>query len=226
MKGADQVFAAGMVDPGLATDGRIHHGQKGCGHLHHLDAAQPGGCCKTRHVPDYAAAEGHHQGAAFELGVVGRIVDLSHRGGRLLVFAGVNHQQANAETCLLEAAQTGIAIGAGDIRIADHQDTPTSLHTGVQHLLTKPGQAAGSNHHLVGIALQRNADVMQRGDCGHETVGTHLLSQQCRWSCAREISAQLPFGLGVSAAGGGVDQFVGAGAGLDGPGDELHRHRA
>ena len=93
------------------------------------------------------------------------------------MFAGVYNKKVNAETCLLEAVQTGIAIGAGDIRIADHQDTPTSLHTGGQYLLTKPGQAAGSNHHLVRIALQRNADVMQRGDCGHETVGIHLLSQ-------------------------------------------------
>jgi len=166
-----------MVNPGFAPDGRIHHRQQGGGHLDDLNASQPSRSRKTRHVSNNAAAEGHHQRAAFKFCAIGRIVNCCNGGRRLLVFAGINHQEFNTEACVLEAVQAGIAIGGGDIWVADHKHTPTRFDSRIQHLLAKRCQTAGSNHNVVGIALKSNTDVMQRGDCGHETVGTHLLSQ-------------------------------------------------
>ena len=81
-----------MVDAGLATDRRIHHGQQGGGHLHHGDAPQPGGGSETRHVADDAAAEGHNQRTALQFGRKGGVMDQGDGGGVFLVFARFNHQ--------------------------------------------------------------------------------------------------------------------------------------
>ena len=92
VKGADQVLAARMVDAGLATDRRIHHGQQGGGHLHHGDAPQPGGGGETGHVADDAAAEGHDQRTALQFGRKGGVMDQGDGGRCFLIFAGLNHQ--------------------------------------------------------------------------------------------------------------------------------------
>ena len=103
MEGADQVLTAGMVDTGLAADGRIHHGQQGGGHLHHGNSPQPGGGCKTGHVADDAATEGNDQRAALQPAGKGGVVDLGHGGGGLLVFTGVDHQGGGLKAGGLEA---------------------------------------------------------------------------------------------------------------------------
>ncbi len=64
VEGADQVLAAGMVDPGLAAHGRIDLGEQRGRELHVVHAALVAGGRETCHVADDAAAEGRYAGVA------------------------------------------------------------------------------------------------------------------------------------------------------------------
>jgi hypothetical protein len=69
LKNADGIFYFLKIDAEFAADGRIGHGKQGGRYLHKIDAAFPGGCAKTAHIADDAAAEVDNQGMAVELGL-------------------------------------------------------------------------------------------------------------------------------------------------------------
>ena len=56
MKGADQILAARMIDPGLAAHRGIHLRQQRGGHLHVIDAPLVAGGREAGHVADDPAA--------------------------------------------------------------------------------------------------------------------------------------------------------------------------
>ncbi len=57
-EGADQVLAFGEVDPDLATDGAVHHGEKGSRQHDEVYAPHVGSRRRSRQVPDHPATEG------------------------------------------------------------------------------------------------------------------------------------------------------------------------
>ena len=57
MEGAHEVLPGGGVDPRLAPDGRVDHGQQGRGDLDDGHAAQPGGGGEARQVRGRPAAQ-------------------------------------------------------------------------------------------------------------------------------------------------------------------------
>ena len=73
MEGTHEVLRAGHVDAGLATDGRIHHGEQGGGQVYAPDAALVGGGHEAAEVGDHPAPQADQQGLAIggALGQVG-----------------------------------------------------------------------------------------------------------------------------------------------------------
>src|SRR3546814_6367252 len=59
LEGADQVLAGVGVDPGLAADRGVDHGQQCGGHVHDRDAPHPGGGDKAGEVGRRSTAEAH-----------------------------------------------------------------------------------------------------------------------------------------------------------------------
>jgi hypothetical protein len=59
VEGADQILAAGVVDPGLAAHGRVHLGEQSRRHLHEGHTPLVSGRCKSGHVTHDTAAQGH-----------------------------------------------------------------------------------------------------------------------------------------------------------------------
>ena len=63
---ADQVLAAGMVDAGLAADGRIDLREQRGRHLHERDAALVAGRREPGQIAHHPAAEREHRAVATE----------------------------------------------------------------------------------------------------------------------------------------------------------------
>ena len=171
-----------MVHPGLAADGCIDHGQQCCGYLHDPDPAQPCGRSKARHVTHNPTSEGQHQRAAFKSLIEGGVMDRCHRGWRLVLFAGLNHQQFGFETVPAQAVQAGRSIRTSHIGIAHHQNSPTFADAGLLELCSDSSQTASADHHLIGISFQGNRNSTQGGG------GNHGKSIHCR-----HFARQRPF---------------------------------
>ena len=67
MKTADQVFAPGKVDPGLATHGAVHHAQKRCGDHQKRQSPKVGRGDKPGQVARDASPQSNQQG--FSIGL-------------------------------------------------------------------------------------------------------------------------------------------------------------
>ena len=64
MEGADEILAAGVIDPGLAAHTGIDLGEQRGGHLHEIDAAQIDGRHESGQITNDAATKRHQGGVA------------------------------------------------------------------------------------------------------------------------------------------------------------------
>ena len=166
VEGADQVLAARVVHARLAADRRIHHRQQGGGHLHHGDAPQPGGRRKPRHVAHHAAAEGHDQRTPLQLALKGGVVDLGHGGRCFLVFPGLDHQGTGSQIGGLQAGQGRRAVVLLHHRVGHQQHLGARLEAPLPDQCPHPAEAAGADHHRVGIGAEGHLDRAAGGQRG------------------------------------------------------------
>jgi len=66
MKGADEVLAEGVIDPGLAADAAVDLGEQSRGNLDKTDAAQKGRSDESGEIADHATSEGEDDRRAVE----------------------------------------------------------------------------------------------------------------------------------------------------------------
>ena len=97
----------------------------------------------------------------------GGVMDRRHRGWRLVLFAGLNHQQLGFETVPPQAVQTGCSIRTSHIGIAHHQNSASFADAGLFELCSDACQPSCADDHLVGISFQRNRNSAQGGGGNH-----------------------------------------------------------
>jgi len=87
MKAANEVFAFGKIDAGLAADRRVDLGEEGCGDLQVADAAHEDGGNEAADVTDDAAAECDEERSAIAAGADHLTKDVSDTFDGLVFFA-------------------------------------------------------------------------------------------------------------------------------------------
>ena len=120
-EGADQVLPAWVVDPGLAADGGIGHGQERGGHVDEGDPAEAGGGGEPGEVGDHAATE-----ADDEIGTLDAVADeavVDERDGceRLVLFAGGDSEFERREGCGFERAECAAREERANGGVGDHE---------------------------------------------------------------------------------------------------------
>ena len=88
-------------------------------------------------------------------------MDGGHRGLRFPVLPGIDHKQVSVEALLLKALQAHLAVRARHVWVTDHQDPAAGLNSRCQEFVTEAVKATGTDHHLVGVAFQRDGDPTQ-----------------------------------------------------------------
>ncbi len=123
MKGADQILAKRVVDPGLPADRAVDLREQGGGHVHHRNAAQVGGCRKPDDIADHAAADGDDHRRAIRLGLDERVEHARH-GVEVLVTLAVFDQDRGAIRSGLTELWT---VKIPDALARDQQPAPASF---------------------------------------------------------------------------------------------------
>ena len=110
MEGADQIFAVGRIDRGLAADRRIHVGEQRGRHLHIIEAAPHDGRGEAGEIADDAAAERDHQIAALDARGDDRLADLLEDAIAFRGFAGRHDDAASSRRRRCAARLGGVEM--------------------------------------------------------------------------------------------------------------------
>ena len=141
VEGADQVLGVGVVDRGLAPDGRVHLGEHRGRHLDEVDAAHIGRRDEAHHVAYGAAAEGEHGGGPVETEREQLVPALPGDGEGLGRLALRHLDQRHGEPRPLEAPDDRLAVEGADRRIA-HEGRPRT-HAELAEVRADRGDRAG-----------------------------------------------------------------------------------
>ena len=160
MESADQIFATRVIHPCLPTDGGIHHRQQRCWNLNNADTSQPRGRGKSGHVSHDATAEGQHHRTAFQFERKRRVVDLRHGAQQFLLFPRLNHEHFNVVSLLSQAVKACIAVGNGNVCIADDEDFLAWLCPETTEFFAHCSQDTVTNDDVVGVALEGDVDAV------------------------------------------------------------------
>ena len=114
---ADQVPPLGPVEPDLAADARVDHGDEARRAVHEVDAPEVGRRHEPGDVLHHAGPQRHDGGRAVDVGVEQRVVDVLDRPERLAAVAG---RESDLEVDVAAAGQVEIA----DAVVGDHDHRP------------------------------------------------------------------------------------------------------
>ena len=89
-----------------------------------------------------------------------------HGRRRFLLFTGFDHQEFHLETAAPETVQATIAVGAGHIRVADHENLAAGTDPGGNQLGSDAAQGSITDHHLVRRRLQFHINATERRGLG------------------------------------------------------------
>ncbi len=192
VEGADEVLARVGVDPGLAADGGVDHGQQRGRDVHDVDAPQPGRRGEARHVGGRAAAETDDGVLAADSDAAQHFPD-EPDDRQVLARLGVGDLDAVRVDALGGQVGADGLGGAGQHRLMQDGD----LVAGAQQL-PHLGQQSGADDHRVG-RIDGHLDGHRGGRRG---LG-HL-----RTPARRAASA-----AGVAGVTGADSRGLGAGAG-------------
>ena len=117
MKRADQVLALRRIDAGLAADGRIDLGEKGCRHLHHAHAAPEDACGEAGKIADDPAAERNDAIAPLDAEREQPLAQNGENRKALACFARLHHRFAEIEAVLGKARFERIEMKCRDVLV-------------------------------------------------------------------------------------------------------------
>ncbi len=158
MDAAEEIFAFGKIDAGLATDGCVDLREKRGGERDVVNAALIDGGEKSGEVGDDASAEWDQHGIAMGAGA-GELGGEALDGGEgFVAFAGRNEEDDGALSAG-EGFEEGFAVEAEDVRRGDEEAGTVAK----QGMGSGAGEQAGSDRDGVGTAGALNFDEGGRG---------------------------------------------------------------
>lgn len=121
VEGADQVLAAGEVDPDLTADRAVDLGEQGGGDLDESEAAEVGGGDEPGEVAGDASAQGDEEGLPFEAVSGELVVALGNDAEGLRFLARRHGDERGVEAGVPQGFEGGLRVERGYVVIRDHR---------------------------------------------------------------------------------------------------------